>query len=114
MGRAAWQQIPEPARDSIVRSMPKVAAEWQLMLAAEDDLGAVAQIDAPTLLICGGRTRSPARRVMDILRSALPHAPYLEIADAGHMSPLTHPAAVADAIRELHSHIKHEPSLGGG
>jgi pimeloyl-ACP methyl ester carboxylesterase len=99
MGQSTWRQMPVAARDNIVRTMPKVAAEWQLMLAAEDDLEAVAQIDAPTLLVCGGRTRSPARRVVDILRCALPHAHYLEIADAGHMSPFTHPGPVADAIR---------------
>jgi pimeloyl-ACP methyl ester carboxylesterase len=99
MGRSAWQQVPEAAREGIVRTMPKVAAEWQLMFAVEDDLETVAQIDAPTLLICGGRTRAPARRVVEVLRSALPHARHLEIADAGHMSPVTHPAAVADAIR---------------
>jgi pimeloyl-ACP methyl ester carboxylesterase len=69
------------------------------MLAAEDDREAISRIGAPTLLICGGRTRRPARRVVEVLRQALPHARHHEIADAGHMSPLTHPAAVADAIR---------------
>ena len=53
----------------------------------------------PTLLICGGRTRMPARRVVEILRRALPHALHHEIADAGHMSPLTHPTAIAEGIR---------------
>jgi pimeloyl-ACP methyl ester carboxylesterase len=69
------------------------------MFAAEDDLEVIAGIGAPTLLICGGRTRRPAQRVVEVLRRALPHAHYREIADAGHMSPLTHPAAVAEAIR---------------
>jgi pimeloyl-ACP methyl ester carboxylesterase len=99
MGRAAWQRMAEAARAGIARTMPKVAAEWQLMLAAEPDLETVAQIDVPTLLVCGAGTRAPARRVVEALRPALPHARYLQIADAGHMSPITHPAAVADAIR---------------
>jgi pimeloyl-ACP methyl ester carboxylesterase len=106
MGRLAWQRMAEPARGSVVRTMPKVAAEWQLMLAADDDLDAVARIDAPTLLVCGAGTRSPARRVVDVLRSALPRARTLGIGDAGHMSPVTHPAAVADAIR------RHAASFG--
>jgi pimeloyl-ACP methyl ester carboxylesterase len=99
MGHLAWQQMAEAARDSVVRTMPKVAAEWQLMFAAENDLEAIARINAPTLLVCGARTRSPARRVVDVLRSALPGARYVEIGGAGHMNPFTHPAAVADAIR---------------
>lgn len=98
-GPKAWQQMPDAARDSAVRTAHKVAAEWRLMFAAEDDLDAVAGIGAPTLLICGGRTRTPARRVVEVLRQALPHALHHEVADAGHMSPLTHPADIAEAIR---------------
>jgi pimeloyl-ACP methyl ester carboxylesterase len=103
MGPKAWLHMPESARDSAVRTAAKVAAEWQLMFAAEDDPEAVASIDAPTLLICGGRTRRPARQVIEVLRRTLPRARHREIAEAGHMSPLTHPAAVAEAIR---SHVE--------
>jgi lipase len=99
MGSAAWQQMPEAMRDSIVQTIPKVAAEWRLMFVLHNDLDTIAGIHTPTLLICGGRTRKPARRVMEKIRSALPEAHYLEIPDAGHMSPLSHPAVVADAIR---------------
>jgi pimeloyl-ACP methyl ester carboxylesterase len=98
-GPKAWQQMPDTARDSAVRSAVKVAAEWQFMFAAEDDRDAIAGIGVPTLLICGGRTRMPARRVVEVLRRALPHALHNEIADAGHMSPLTHPRDIAEAIR---------------
>jgi pimeloyl-ACP methyl ester carboxylesterase len=99
-GPNAWQQMSDAARDSAVRSAAKVAAEWQLMFAAEDDLDAIAGIETQTLLVCGGRTRTPARRMVEILREALPHSRYNEIADAGHMSPLTHPAYIADAIQD--------------
>jgi pimeloyl-ACP methyl ester carboxylesterase len=99
MGPKAGQQISDAARDSAVRTAAKVAAEWRLMFAAEDDRDAIAGIDAPTLLICGGRTRTPARRVVEVLRRALPHTLHHEIAGAGHMSPLTHPANIAEAIR---------------
>jgi pimeloyl-ACP methyl ester carboxylesterase len=99
MGSKAWQQMPDAARDSAIRTATKVAAEWRLMFAAEDDLDAIAEIEAPTLLICGGRTRAPARRVVELLRKALPDARHHEIADAGHMSPLSHPADIAAAIQ---------------
>ena len=109
-GPKAWQQMPDTARDSAVRSAVKVAAEWRLMFASEDDLDAIAGIKAPTLLICGGRTRTPARRVVDILRQALPHTRHHEIAGAGHMSPLTHPACIVDAIRR-HVGVIYPPRL---
>jgi pimeloyl-ACP methyl ester carboxylesterase len=98
-GPKAWRQMADAARHSATLTMAKVAAEWRLMFAAEDDRDAIAGIGAPTLLICGGRTRTPARRVVEVLRRALPHALHHEIADAGHMSPLTHPADIAEAIR---------------
>ena len=98
-GPKAWQQMPDAARDSAVRSAAKVAAEWLLMFALEDDCDAIAGIEAPMLLVCGGRTRPPARQVVEILRQALLHARYHEIADAGHMSPLTHPACIAESIQ---------------
>ena len=98
-GPKAWQQMPDSARDGAIRSAAKVAAEWLLMFAAEDDLDGIAGIEAPILLVCGGRTRTPARRVVEILRQALPHARHHEIADAGHMSPLTHPGYIADVIQ---------------
>ena len=98
-GPNAWRRMPDAARDSAVRSAVKVAAEWRLMFAAEDDLDAIGGIEAPMMLVSGGRTRRPARRVVEILRQALPNARYHEIADAGHMSPLTHPADIAEAIR---------------
>src|SRR5262249_19835424 len=36
MGSATWQQMPGAVRDSIIRTMPKVAAEWRLMYALPD------------------------------------------------------------------------------
>src|SRR5262249_10895586 len=66
-GPKTWQEMTNAARDSAVRTATKVAAEWRLMFAAEDDRDAIAGIDAPTLLICGGRTRTPARRVVEVL-----------------------------------------------
>jgi pimeloyl-ACP methyl ester carboxylesterase len=47
--------------------------------------------------------------VVEVLRQALPHARHCAIADAGHMSPLTHPAAVADAIRSHLASVDLQP-----
>src|SRR5262249_60023903 len=76
MGSAAWQQMPAAVRDSIIRTMPKVAAEWRLMFALHDDLDTIAGIEAPTLLICGGEDREPAPAVGGSKRRRLarPHS----------------------------------------
>src|SRR5262249_51326224 len=95
MGSAAWQQMPAAVRDSIIRTMPKVAAEWRLMFALHDDLDTIAGIEAPTLLICGGRTPKPAPRLMEKKRLAVPGAKHLSNTDAGHLKTLPPPPAVA-------------------
>ena len=53
-----------------------------------------ASVTAPTLLIVGGKTRAPARAVVDMLSQALPNATTTVLKGAGHMSPFTHPSEV--------------------
>lgn len=93
-------QLPEASRDTAVRTAAKVAAEWQLMFAMADDRDALARLDLPTLLVCGGCTRTPARRVIEELRTILPAVTCHELPKAGHMSPMTHPADIAHLIRQ--------------
>jgi len=45
---------------------------------------------APTLLIKGGKTRAPARAVVDLLGETMPNAKVETLPGAGHMIPLTH------------------------
>ena len=58
MGSAAWQQMPEAMRDSIVQTIPKVAAEWRLMFAVHDDLDTIAG-SIPRLCLFAAGTRKP-------------------------------------------------------
>ncbi len=52
----------------------------------------------PTLVVCGGGTTAPERRVTEILCDEIPECRYEVIPDAEHMSPLTHPDEVARLI----------------
>jgi pimeloyl-ACP methyl ester carboxylesterase len=98
MGDGTWAAMPAPRRGEIIGTMPKVAAEWGLAFTSDEAVEQFADLAMPTLMICGGRTRAPARRALDLLRATLPGAAYLELADAGHMSPMTHGPAVAQAL----------------
>jgi pimeloyl-ACP methyl ester carboxylesterase len=46
----------------------------------------------------GTETTLAARRVTDVLAQALPDAELIEIDDAGHLSPITHPNIVNPLI----------------
>jgi pimeloyl-ACP methyl ester carboxylesterase len=98
IGAEAWHAMPEPRRDSIIETMPKVAAEWRLISFRLRGTSIYRQLKLCTTMICGGATKCPSQRVVELLRAVLPNARYAEIAHAGHMSPLTHPDAVLKAI----------------
>jgi pimeloyl-ACP methyl ester carboxylesterase len=98
IGLDAWRAMPADARTRIVRTMPKIAQEWRMVFAASDLYESVAAAGILTLLVRGTATTLAARTVVELLRDQLRHASLVEIAGAGHMSPVTHAAAVNAAI----------------
>jgi pimeloyl-ACP methyl ester carboxylesterase len=70
------------------------------VLAATERYESVAAAGIPTLLVRGTATTLAARSVVELLRDELPHALLVEIDGAGHMSPVTRPAAVNAAIAQ--------------
>jgi pimeloyl-ACP methyl ester carboxylesterase len=59
------------------------------------------QIDVPTLVVCGQHDSITTADEMRSVSNSIPSAQFLEIADAGHMSPLENPPSVNDAIRRF-------------
>jgi pimeloyl-ACP methyl ester carboxylesterase len=104
VGRLRWWLMPRRLQRGIVASVDKVAAEFSIMDQLSTTLADYAAIAAPTRLIVGGRTRQPARAVIDVLRETVPNAHVRLLPDAGHMSPFTHPQAVGTLITE---HVDH-------
>jgi pimeloyl-ACP methyl ester carboxylesterase len=98
MGPAAWGAATAAMRAKVVAAMPKVADEWRGVFVESHPPARYARIEAPTLLVRGTRTTRAARRVVDLLAGALPDCALEEIRGAGHLSPVTHPAAVVKAI----------------
>lgn len=90
-GKGVWQFLPAERRVRFARLMPKVAAEFEAIKrspVARDDLEALAM---PVRLICGTRTKRPARAVVEILAHLLPNADVQMLENAGHMAPITMP-----------------------
>jgi pimeloyl-ACP methyl ester carboxylesterase len=97
-GPGAWRNLTEPARTSFLRVGRKVFFEVMALMNERSPASAYAKIVAPALLLAGGRSPVAARRVVALLAAALPHARTLEVAEAGHMGPLTHGEVVNAAI----------------
>ncbi len=98
IGPDAWAAMPDETRSRIVRTMPKIAAEFRLLFRHPGALGAYRRLRAPTLLVRGTRTTLAAHAVVARLAATLPQCDLVEIAGAGHMAPLSHPDAVCAAI----------------
>ena len=100
LGRLRWWLAPEKFKSVIAATIPKVALEFGIAIDAHTQLADYAAIDAPTLLIVGGKTRAPTRAVVELLGMTLPNATVETLKGAGHMSPFTHPAELNRLIVE--------------
>ena len=90
--------MPEERRGAIIETMPAVAQFWASEFAEVTPAEVYAQLDVPTLLIRGTRTRATAHDVVELLDGLLPKSTIFEIEGAGHMAPLTHTAEVNVAV----------------
>lgn len=69
--------------------------QWQPLTEA-----AYAGGNVPTLILCGTHSPGPSRTIVRLLAEAWPGARQGTVRDAGHMSPITHPAEVNRFILE--------------
>lgn len=104
-GAGAWEGLDEAVRASFRQVAWKLHQEVTSL--AKDPTGRIgfAAIGAPTLLLGGERTRPVEKRVLTVLERALPNATVHLVPGAGHMGPMTHGAAVNEAIaRHIAAH----------
>jgi pimeloyl-ACP methyl ester carboxylesterase len=95
-------QLVEATRQVILRTNPEgIAAALRGMAVRQDFSPRLAQIDVPALVICGEHDAISPPDEMRKFAGVMPHATYVEISGAGHMSPLERPEPVNSAIREF-------------
>ena len=59
------------------------------------------KLTLPVLLMRAKDTRRPSFRIVDLIRGELPNATLAEIDSGGHMSPLTNPEPVNEAVERF-------------
>ena len=97
IGPATWAGMSPETRARLTATMPKIASEFRLLFRDGDRVDP-RRARVPTLLVRAAHTTAAARAVIDRLVATMPSADLLEIADAGHMVPVTHAARVNAAI----------------
>jgi pimeloyl-ACP methyl ester carboxylesterase len=99
-GAGAWMRMRPDLQAALARQAPRVALDFHAAMTDPTRLRALRGIAAPTLILRGGASPGPTRRIAALVAQMLPNARLQTLEGAGHMLPLTHPAAVNTAIAE--------------
>jgi len=78
-----------------------IAAAQRGMAERPDATDLLRQIGVPALVVCGQHDSVSPPTHMRAMADAMPDSQFVEIPDAGHMSPMENPAAVNAAIRNF-------------
>jgi pimeloyl-ACP methyl ester carboxylesterase len=97
-GPGAWAQLAEPARAAFRAVAWKLSEEVRTLMADRTSSATYGTITAPALLLGGGKTPEPERRVLARLAAVMPRATLTMFPELGHMGPITHAALVDAAI----------------
>jgi pimeloyl-ACP methyl ester carboxylesterase len=93
--------VDSTRRVMLAASPQGVAAALRGMAARPDVSAWLPQIDLPTLVVCGREDAISPVEEMRAIAERLPQARFVEIAGAGHMSPMEQPQLVNAAIRNF-------------
>lgn len=99
-----WEDIPAARRQQLAEQMHFVAGQSPLIFEDNARLlatGAMQRADMPCLILQGDRSPPVIDAINAGLARRLPRAVRATIPAAGHMAPITHPAAVAAEITTL-------------
>ncbi|MBC8072660.1 MAG: alpha/beta hydrolase [Deltaproteobacteria bacterium] len=94
----AWASQREPFREELRRVGWAVREGVRTLAADRTRDEDYAQLTLPITLMTAERSPRAAREVVQVLAAALPQSQVVEIADAGHMAPLTDADAVNAAV----------------
>lgn len=98
----AWERMPESQRNGMIARIhlieagsPAIYGDCAGLLSG----GKLETIACPVLLIRGGDSPEVTAAINDGLARRIARSTQLAVPGAGHMMPITHPGAVADATR---------------
>ncbi|MCH8922153.1 MAG: alpha/beta fold hydrolase [Planctomycetes bacterium] len=94
--------VVESLRKTMLATTPEsIAAAQRGMAARADSTALLGQIDVPVLVIVGQHDAITTAREMQQIAAAIPDAQFIQVPQAGHLSPLENPQVVSAAIEEF-------------
>lgn len=106
-GPGAWDSLPPAKQREFCAALGTVTLNFWTTMTESTRRQALCDLHLPTLIVEGERSQPATRRICELLRSTIPATRTAIIPGAGHMSPLSHPAAVNAVIaRHAHRHAE--------
>lgn len=93
-GASAWRKLKFVQRCRLAGITPKVAAEFDAIMAAHKTMIDMSDLTMPVRLICGTRTRLAAKRICELMSARLSDSRLLRLVNLRHMAPITNPESV--------------------
>jgi pimeloyl-ACP methyl ester carboxylesterase len=100
-GDGAWTRTPESRRPALAAAMRSVKSQWHAVFHEPASLSAFAEVNVPTLLLTGTKSKAPALAVARMVTAVLPRVRTEELEGLGHMAPVTHPDTVNPIIERF-------------
>lgn len=97
-GGTGWSALDEAAREQLLAAAPKILLDLRVCFETRFDIEALAELAPPTLLLCGGRSPPPTRRLTHELAKLVGQGELATIDTAGHDLPVTHAEELNDRI----------------
>ncbi len=97
-GEGSWERMPAEMRAVLLEKAGKIELDWRASFAAEADLHALADLGPRTLLLSGDGSPAPMLRLVEALHGLMPGSARTVVPGAGHLMPVTHAAAVTQAM----------------
>lgn len=108
-GPGAFDAMPAKVRDYIVSTTAANVRDWSSGAPFEPSAEALRSIDVPTTVVRGGLSHPAMLRIGTHLHESIPGARLATIEDGGHFLPSSHPAEIAELLRE---HLQRAAAAG--
>lgn len=89
-GAGAWDALPTSQQLALAARIGKVALDFWATLNDPMRRADLASLEMPTLVVSGGRSPLPTRRICSHLAHMIPDVTVRTVTTAGHMLPFTH------------------------
>jgi pimeloyl-ACP methyl ester carboxylesterase len=99
-GPGYHDRLSDGTKAELLARIDKLTGDFSAIFAATDVANVARRLSMPTLLISGGQSPAPVRRIVKRLASGIRRARHVGLPGAGHMLALTHAAEINPLISQ--------------